>query len=136
MPEELGGLVGVALLFLWLFCIFDAITAEATLVRNLPKMFWIFLVIILPDVGSILWLIAGRPRAEGRAGGLPYMGNAGRGARRSPSAHPRRSGPIAPDDDPEFLASLDRTHLSAWEQDLKKREEDLRRKEKQADDES
>jgi hypothetical protein len=125
MPFELGGAVGVALFFLWLYCIFDAITAEATLVRNLPKMFWIFLVIILFDVGSIMWLIAGRPRAEGRPGGMPYKGNSGgpeRSARRS------RSGPVAPDDDPQFLASLDRTHLSAWEQDLKRREDDLRRR--------
>jgi hypothetical protein len=125
MPFELGGVAAVALFFLWLYCIFDAITAETTLVRNLPKMFWIFLVIILPDIGSIMWIIAGRPRGEGRPGGLPYRGNTGDPEQ---SARGRRSGPVAPDDDPQFLASLDRTHLSAWEQDLKRREDDLRRR--------
>ena len=116
------------LLALWLFCIFDAITADASLVRNLPKGFWIVLVLFLPDVGSIMWLIAGRPRAASRPGGLPYKGNAGVPSS-PPTRHPSggsRRGPVAPDDDPEFLAQLDRNTLSAWEDDLRRREEKLR----------
>jgi hypothetical protein len=36
---------------------------------------------------------------------------------------------MAPDDDPEFLASLDRSALNQWEADLRRREEELRRRE-------
>jgi hypothetical protein len=33
---------------------------------------------------------------------------------------------VAPDDDPEFLAQLDRDTLRAWEDDLRRREQRLR----------
>jgi hypothetical protein len=56
-----GGFVGLALLALWLFVIVDVISTDSIVVRNLPKGAWLFLVIILPDIGSILWLILGRP---------------------------------------------------------------------------
>jgi hypothetical protein len=127
---ELGGVVGLALFATWLFCLFDVITADEALVRNLPKGVWILLVVFLFDIGGILWLVAGRPR-QVRAEGLPYKGNNGRII-----AAPRRrlDGPIAPDDDPDFLASLDRSHLSEWERDLRRREEELRRRER-GDDE-
>ena len=122
------GVLGLALLVLWLYCIFDAITTDAALVRNLPKGFWIVLVLFVPDVGSIMWLIAGRPRAETRPGGLPYKGNVGRPASAPPRHVPGsgRRGPVAPDDDPEFLARLDRDTLKAWEDDLRRREQRLR----------
>jgi hypothetical protein len=122
----LDGVLGLAVLALWLFCIFDAITAEPTLVRNLPKGLWIVLVIVLFDVGAIMWLIAGRPRAEGRPGGLPYKGNTGRPHTGASRHSPVRDGPVAPDDDPEFLAQLDRDTLRAWEDDLRRREQRLR----------
>ena len=128
MLLALDGVLGFAVLALWLFCIFDAVSAEATLVRNLPKGMWIVLVIILPDVGSILWLIAGRPRAEARPGGVPYRGNTGLPTS-APPRHPAgggRRGPVAPDDDPEFLARLDRDTLKRWEDDLRRREQQLR----------
>ncbi|HVU72166.1 MAG TPA: PLD nuclease N-terminal domain-containing protein [Mycobacteriales bacterium] len=121
----LDGVLFFAVLALWLFCIFDVITTDASLVRNMPKGFWILIVLILPDVGSVLWLIAGRPRAAARPGGLPYKGNAGRPAS-SPSRGASRRGPVAPDDDPEFLARLDRDTLRAWEDDLRRREQKLR----------
>lgn len=56
-----GGFVGLALLSLWLFVIVDVISTDAIVIRNLPKGAWLFLVIILPDVGSVLWLLLGRP---------------------------------------------------------------------------
>src|SRR5207302_8055070 len=50
------GVVGLALLVLWIFCILDVISTEEVLCRNLPKYVWLLIVIILPDVGSIAWL--------------------------------------------------------------------------------
>ena len=84
----------------WVFCIIDVITTPESEVRNLPKLAWLLLVIILVDVGSIAWLIAGRPW-NGQQADLPYKGNRGRQA-----APRRRSNATNPDDDEDFLAGL------------------------------
>jgi Phospholipase_D-nuclease N-terminal len=52
---------GLLLLALWLFCIIDVIVTDEWRVRNLPKGVWVLLVLVLPDIGSIAWLVAGRP---------------------------------------------------------------------------
>jgi len=114
-------LVGVVV---WLYALFDAISSDADQVRNLPKLAWVFIILILDVVGAALWFIAGRPRAVARPGGLPYKGNVGR----RPLPPPAHGGQRAPDDDPEFLRSLDRDQLRRWEEDLRRREEDLRRR--------
>src|ERR1700736_60815 len=59
------GIVAFALLGLWVFCILDVISTDEVLCRNLPKFFWLFIVIILPDIGSIAWLVLGRPVGAG-----------------------------------------------------------------------
>jgi Phospholipase_D-nuclease N-terminal len=111
---------GFALLFilLWIFCIIDVITTPDGAHRNLPKLAWLILVILLMDVGSIAWLLAGKPWAglqKGglQQGGLPHKANTGRpGATAYVEAdRPRRAvatNPVAtnPDDDEEFLAGL------------------------------
>jgi hypothetical protein len=89
---------------------------------------WIILIIVLPLIGGIAWLVAGRPNTR-RAntwrigGGFPE--------------HERPAGRrrvVAPDDDPEFLAQMrkvDEEHeeaLRRWEQNLKAREAELRDK--------
>ncbi|WP_375474836.1 PLD nuclease N-terminal domain-containing protein [uncultured Jatrophihabitans sp.] len=104
-----GG-IGILLFGLWVFCIIDVITTPDGATRNLPKLMWLLIVIILPDVGSIAWLVAGRPW-QGANAGLPYKGNRGRPAAPA-AARPAdaRSGTRAratnPDDDEEFLAGL------------------------------
>jgi hypothetical protein len=52
---------GLITLILWVFCLIDVIVTEEWRVRNLPKLVWLFVVILLPDIGSIAWLIAGHP---------------------------------------------------------------------------
>ena len=114
------GVFGIALLFLWIFCIFDVITSEPELVRNLPKLVWLLIVIIVPDVGSIAWLIVGRPRGAAFSPGAT-----------SPRAPRQRgsAGPLGPEDSPHFLKSIDeQRRLKAWEDDLRRREEELRRR--------
>ena len=97
------GAAGVLLMLLWVFCIFDAITADPARVRNLPKGAWILVVILLADIGSLLWLVAGRP--QGAARSLPYKGNDG-----IPPEYDRPGRAVAqsPDDDAAFLDSLKR----------------------------
>jgi hypothetical protein len=52
---------GLLLLCLWVFCIIDVIVVDEYRVRNLPKGAWVLIVLLLPDIGSIAWLVAGRP---------------------------------------------------------------------------
>lgn len=124
------GVVGIALLVVWLFALFEAITSDAAGVRNLAKGFWILIILLTFEVGAVLWFIAGRPLPTGRPGGLPNKGNAGLPA--LPPVGGRRGAAVAPDDDPEFLRSLGRSQreheqlLGQWEEDLRRREQRLR----------
>jgi hypothetical protein len=97
----LDGIAGLAVLAFWLFCVLDVITTDEASVRNLPKMVWLFLVIILFEIGAIAWLIAGRPQAARRS--LPYKGNTG-----IPPEYdmPGRATANNPDDDAAFLMQL------------------------------
>jgi hypothetical protein len=58
-------LLGVVTFALWVFCLVDAIGARADRIRNLPKVAWVLLILLFPLVGSIGWLVAGRPESGG-----------------------------------------------------------------------
>ena len=90
---------GLILLALWIFCIIDVITTPDGECRNLPKMVWLLIVILLVDVGSIAWLVAGRAWNSQRPN-LPYKGNRGT----APPPRARRA--TNPDDDAEFRLTL------------------------------
>ena len=62
MPDIIGAVVGVGFLVLWIYCIYDVITTDEALVQHLPKLVWLLIVVILSDLGSLLWLAFGRPR--------------------------------------------------------------------------
>jgi hypothetical protein len=96
-----GGFALVALA-VWIYCIIDVITTPEGQCRNLPKLLWVFIVILLVDVGSIAWLVAGH-NWGGRGADLPYKGN--RGAGPAPTPGLRRTA-TNPDDDEVFLAGL------------------------------
>lgn len=125
-----GGLFALALLALWIYCILDVIATNEGLIRNLPKVVWLLIVIFVPTVGSITWLLLGRPEKAGFAPGDSTYRAEPRSGRIDRSS-PRSLGVIAPDDDPRFLAEIDeRTkRLRDWEDDLKRREDELRRRE-------
>ena len=93
------GALGLVLLGLWIFCLIDVITTPEGECRNLPKLAWLLIVLVLFDVGSIIWLIAGR-NWNRQPANLPYKGNLGR-----PAAPPRRRA-TNPDDDEDFQAQL------------------------------
>jgi hypothetical protein len=129
------GLVGVFLLGLWIYCIFDVITTDDALIRNLPKLLWLMLVLFLPDIGAIAWLVLGRPpRASFRIGGADSY----RPARPARPAIAR-----APEDGPRFddlegMSEIvrereERSRLRMWEEQLRRREEELRKREEGGD---
>lgn len=110
-------------LALLVYCLVDCIQSDPGRIRNLSKGVWVLLIVVLPIAGGIAWLVAGRPLGPApRAVAWPSTATAG-----FPEyERPRRT---APDDDPEFLASMrdsDRAHeqmLRDWEADLRAREQ-------------
>ena len=108
------------------FCLIDCIQADSTRVRNLQKVYWVILIIILPLVGGIAWLVAGRPVVGATARRVPWP------ATKSAGFPERERPPRGPDDDEQFLADLrasDSQHekmLSEWEKQLRERETRLR----------
>jgi len=96
------GLMSVIGLVLWIFCIIDSISAREDTVRNLPKLAWIFIVLLFPFVGSIAWLVAGRPQQTER--------RLHPGERAQPGFpeydRPGRAAAVDPEEDAEFLRQV------------------------------
>ncbi|MEJ1230481.1 MAG: PLD nuclease N-terminal domain-containing protein [Galbitalea sp.] len=84
------GFIGLALL---IFCLVDVISIYETRIKSLNKIAWVFIVILLPVLGPILWLTLGKYRA-----GAAASSRSAGGSRR----------PLAPDDDPVFLKNATR----------------------------
>lgn len=140
-----GSVVGVFLLGLWAYCVFDVIRTDASLCENLPKPLWLLIVLFVPTIGSLAWLLLGRP------------GNASFNLRGNPvdrRALPRPPESLPPAPDPaaherwreDVLrrhqaereeaerrreAEVEALRLQAWEQELRRREEALRRKDQE-----
>ena len=117
-----GGVLALVEVVLLVYCVLNVITTPEDEVRNLPKLLWLLLVVVLALVGGIAWLVAGRPQARPRS--LPYKGNQGKTA-----APRRREAPAArPDDDEAFLRGL----RERAEQQRRRAEQ--QRREQQGDD--
>jgi hypothetical protein len=121
--EYLPYLVEIGLL---VFCLIDCLQSDEASVRNLSKGWWMVLIILLPVVGGIAWLVAGRPEQHHRRRDVAWPATQTSGF----PEHERPRG-LAPDDDPEFLAGLrasDAKHeqmLRDWEAQLRERERRL-----------
>jgi Phospholipase_D-nuclease N-terminal len=116
------GVFGLVLLGLWLYCLFDVITTDSAACRNLPKLAWLFIVLLLPDLGSIAWLVAGHPWQHQPR---PTGGSAVAG--RYPEYHrPGRQVPANPDDDEAFLHSLRERAEQQRRDNQARREQELR----------
>jgi hypothetical protein len=70
-----------------LYSFIDCAQKDETELRNLPKWGWLLIILFISTIGSIAYLIAGRPK-----------GNKG------PKGPRRRI--LPPDDDPDFLRKL------------------------------
>jgi Phospholipase_D-nuclease N-terminal len=61
----------VVLLFigLWLFCVLDVLGTSPDAVALMPKIVWLAVVLFLSPLGSVAWLMLGRPRRDDDDGG-------------------------------------------------------------------
>ena len=115
-------------LALWIYAFIDCLNTPEEEVRGLPKVVWVIIILLFGEVlvGPIAWLVAGKNRHPAPAGG----------AASSDWHRNRRTEFVAPDDNPEFLQSLkeenkkDEALLKEWEADLRRREEELRHRER------
>ncbi|MFJ8470542.1 PLD nuclease N-terminal domain-containing protein [Kitasatospora sp. NPDC094011] len=135
-------------LALWVWAFIDCLVTPEEEVRYLPKVIWLIIVLLFPPLGPIAWLVAGRRRGFLRAAAPGGPGQPAADGRPGPGG-PRGGRQVAPDDDPEFLASLgkaapsgdgsrpgggslqedDKDHeamLRQWEADLRRRAQELR----------
>jgi hypothetical protein len=115
----LFALIDLALIVIALI---DCLSVEEFEIRALPRVVWVFLILLFSPIGPIAWFVAGRPeKATTRADSDPVL-------------YSRSTRSTAPDDDPEFLRRMaatqreDEDMLRRWEADLRKREEELRKR--------
>jgi hypothetical protein len=100
--------LAAAQLVLVVLALISCLSAER--VRGLPRSLWLPVILLLPVVGATAYLLVGRP-GSGAAGRLAS----------ATTARP----PASPDDDPDFLQTLnadtsrrERELFERWEQDL------------------
>lgn len=102
-------------LVLAIYCLVNAITSRPDDIRHLPKVAWILLILFFPFLGSIAWLLAGRPVAPRPR---PYE----RPATAFPEYdRPGRAAAVDPEADAEFLR---RVRERAEEQRRKAKEQE------------
>ncbi|MDH2391761.1 PLD nuclease N-terminal domain-containing protein [Streptomyces sp. HNM0663] len=125
-------------LALTIYAFIDCLNTPEDEAKHLPKIAWVFIILLFWIVGPIVWLVAGKTRGAS-AGGRTASERRRRG---------NRATWVAPDDNPEFLQSLreekkgekkkeenkkDESLLKDWEADLRRREEELKRREQGED---
>jgi len=129
VPDILGGIVAIGFLVLWIYCIYDVITTDDVIIRHLPKLVWLLIVLLLVDIGSILWLGLGRPRIWTRQAHDPKRYGSGRPPTRTVSSAPGLGDGSLDHLDPIVRHREEQTRLRMWEAQLKRREEQLQRRE-------
>lgn len=90
-----------------IYAAIDCLRSDDAEIRGLPKPLWLLLIVAFPLLGGVMYILVGRQPAPG-----------------SPTS--RRLRTIAPDDDPDFLRTLDPPPRS--------RDGDRRRKDGEAED--
>lgn len=105
-----------------LYAVIDCVRTPAhQMPGRLAKPVWLLLIVLVPvGLGAVGWIVvAGAQRAEDRQQAASRPGT-------TPRPMPRRrpSRPVAPDDDPDFLAQL--------EQQARARRREERRREREA----
>ncbi|MEF2975616.1 PLD nuclease N-terminal domain-containing protein [Subtercola sp. YIM 133946] len=85
MARLLVGLVALAAAF-YVYALVDCILFPRHRVRAVPKLAWVFIVLLFPVIGGVLWFLIGRGRKSSKRQ-VQYR-------------------TVGPDDDPEFLGAL------------------------------
>jgi hypothetical protein len=100
-------------LVLLVLALISALSADR--VRTLPRALWVLVVLLIPLLGPVAYFVFGRPLPAPREGPV-----------RRPASRP-----ASPDDDPEFLRSMnieqaarDRELLDELERELHNRDEE------------
>lgn len=124
----------------WAYCLIDAIMTPQDELRSLTTLRWALLITVLPVLGAIAWLLAGRadrrwrtPMMPSHLAGMPRLGPQ-EAIRRHPAGRAMEPGadgqpesrdcpavgslrPLGPDDDPDFLRELERRFRDGPEHD-------------------
>jgi hypothetical protein len=103
--------LAAAQLVLLVLALISCLSADR--VRAMPRALWVLVILLIPLIGPALYFVFGRPVPPPREGSP---------VRRS------RPRPSSPDDDPDFLRSMnteqsrrDRELLAQWERELRER---------------
>jgi hypothetical protein len=155
MLFEVEGIVAIVVLVLWIWALVDCITTDSEMCRNLPKGMWLIIVLLLFDLGAILWVLLGRPAnkhwrpstgptdysaprrplgAEDRTGFSGEVSDR-RSAeldRRLEAWEAQRPAAVTPPESGPADASNGGVGLDAWEADLERREAELRQRDLEA----
>ena len=111
-------LIPAALIGLTVYAVFDAIKTEESQVQHLPKIIWVFLILLFPPIGPLAWLLLGRPEREGYHPG-PVV---------------RRRAPRGPDGPAPEQPRMDRETYERKRRDAIRRYEDEKRRRDRPED--
>jgi hypothetical protein len=99
MPDIVAGLLGLFLLGLWIYCLYDVIVTDEVIIRHLPEVLWLIIVFVLPTSGACCgWRSAGPSTgpAGWPAGGNSSTRRAGPWDRPVPRTSTIRNSPTCP----------------------------------------
>jgi hypothetical protein len=131
----------IANLILTAAALISCLSAEDGDIRGLPRLVWVIIILLFSPIGAIAWFFVGR---------TPYS-RPNTKTWRPGSGFPEAERPrmrTAPDDDPDFLKGIDRHRREAeaakqaeeerellrkWEDDLRRREEEINKRDRPDD---
>lgn len=112
------GLVFLVLFAFWLYALFDAITTVDVHVRNLPKVAWVLIIIFLFEIGAAAWFLLGRPSKATFS--------------RATDKYRDYTNPLDAADltglSPVVRDREERARMQVWEEQLRRREEEIAKK--------
>ncbi|MET7501644.1 PLD nuclease N-terminal domain-containing protein [Streptomyces microflavus] len=86
-------------LALTIYAFIDCLNTSEEDTKHLPKIAWVFIILLFWIVGPVVWLVAGKARRNAATG-------TGTGTGPSSWQRGRQQQWVAPDDNPDFLKSL------------------------------
>ena len=117
------GVVFLVLLAFWLYALYDAITTNEAVVRNLPKVAWVIIIILLFEIGAAAWFLLGRPSKASLSSTTDRYRDY---ANPMDAADMSGLSPIVRDRE-------ERARMKVWEEQLRRREEEIAKKLKNPD---
>lgn len=94
-------LVYVVPIAIAIYALFDLARSEVHERAGIHRLAWAAVIVLLPVIGPLVWILVSRLQQQGGPTRTPSPSHP------FPTRPPSRSGPVAPDDDPDFLWKLD-----------------------------